>query len=128
LYRSGREVPVTDERYTPFAKPQPPRAARASEPLWTLGKAERVITDRSLLVILDGSKALRKTVRATFGEAALVQRCQVHYADLRIMPMWLTEVRSTVGKFVDSHTLANAEQRLIPEFTWCATKAQRTNG
>jgi len=34
-------------------------------------------TDRSLLVILDGSKALRKAVRATFGEAALVQRCQV---------------------------------------------------
>jgi putative transposase len=35
-------------------------------------------TDRSLLVILDGSKALRKAVRATFGEAALVQRCQAH--------------------------------------------------
>ena len=29
-------------------------------------------------MILDGSKALRKVVRATFGEAALVQRCQVH--------------------------------------------------
>lgn len=35
-------------------------------------------TDRSLLVILDGSKALRKAARATFGDAALVQRCQVH--------------------------------------------------
>ncbi len=35
-------------------------------------------TDRSLLVILDGSKALRKAVRETFGEAALVHRCQVH--------------------------------------------------
>jgi putative transposase len=35
-------------------------------------------TDRSLLVILDGSKALRKAVRATFGDAALIQRCQVH--------------------------------------------------
>jgi putative transposase len=35
-------------------------------------------TNRSLLVILDGSKALRKAVRATFGDAALVQRCQVH--------------------------------------------------
>lgn len=35
-------------------------------------------TDRSLLVILDGSKALHKAVRATFGHAALVQRCQVH--------------------------------------------------
>jgi putative transposase len=35
-------------------------------------------TDRSLLVILDGSKALRKAVRDLFGEIALVQRCQVH--------------------------------------------------
>jgi transposase-like protein len=35
-------------------------------------------TDRSLLVILDGSKALRKAVREAFGEAALVQRCQIH--------------------------------------------------
>ena len=35
-------------------------------------------TDRSLLVILDGSTALRKAVCATFGDAALVQRCQVH--------------------------------------------------
>lgn len=35
-------------------------------------------TARSLLVILDGSKALRKAVRDAFGEAALVQRCQIH--------------------------------------------------
>lgn len=35
-------------------------------------------TDRSVLVILDGSKALHKAVRATFGDAALVQRWQVH--------------------------------------------------
>ena len=35
-------------------------------------------TDRSLLVILDGSKALHKAVRAIFGDAALIQRCQVH--------------------------------------------------
>lgn len=35
-------------------------------------------TDRSVLVILDGSKALRQAVRAIFGDAALVQRCQIH--------------------------------------------------
>jgi putative transposase len=35
-------------------------------------------TDRSLLVILDGALALHKAVRAFFGEAALIQRCQVH--------------------------------------------------
>jgi putative transposase len=51
-------------------------------------------TDRSLLVILDGSKALRKAAHATFGQAALAQRCQIHYADLRIMPTSVTEVPS----------------------------------
>jgi transposase-like protein len=35
-------------------------------------------TDRSLLVILDGSKALHKAVTQTFGSAALLHRCQVH--------------------------------------------------
>lgn len=35
-------------------------------------------TDRQYLFILDGSKALRKAVRKTFGEQAAVQRCQVH--------------------------------------------------
>lgn len=34
--------------------------------------------DRSVLVILDGSQALRKAVDQTFGRAAWVQRCQVH--------------------------------------------------
>jgi hypothetical protein len=45
-------------------------------------------------VILDGSKALRKAVRTAFEEAALVQRCQIHYADLRIMPISMTGARS----------------------------------
>lgn len=35
-------------------------------------------TDRSLLVVLDGSKALAKAVREVFGRAAWIQRCQVH--------------------------------------------------
>jgi len=35
-------------------------------------------TDRSLLVILDGSKALHKAVTQTFETAAWIQRCQVH--------------------------------------------------
>lgn len=35
-------------------------------------------TDRSLLIILDGSKALYKAVTQTFGAAAWIHRCQVH--------------------------------------------------
>ena len=34
--------------------------------------------ERSLLVVVDGSKALPKAVREVFGGRALVQRCQVH--------------------------------------------------
>lgn len=35
-------------------------------------------TDRSVLVVLDGSKALATAVTQTFGPAAWLQRCQVH--------------------------------------------------
>ena len=35
-------------------------------------------TDRSLLIILDGSTALHRAVTNLFGQAALIQRCQVH--------------------------------------------------
>jgi len=35
-------------------------------------------TDRSILVVIDGSKALRKAVSDVFGKKAIVQRCQVH--------------------------------------------------
>lgn len=37
-----------------------------------------VRTDRSLLIIVDGSKALHRAVTHVFGRAALIQRCQVH--------------------------------------------------
>jgi putative transposase len=35
-------------------------------------------TDRTTLVVLDGSKALAKAVREVFGARALIQRCQAH--------------------------------------------------
>jgi hypothetical protein len=38
------------------------------------------------LFIIDGSKALSKAIRRSFGREALIQRCQIHYAELRIMP------------------------------------------
>jgi putative transposase len=52
--------------------------ARVCQDLLANLQSRGLRTDRSLVVILDGSKALRKAVRAIFGEAALVQRCQVH--------------------------------------------------
>jgi len=35
-------------------------------------------TERALLFVIDGSKALRKAIRDVFGGLSLVQRCQVH--------------------------------------------------
>lgn len=52
--------------------------ARVCQDLLANLQSRGLRTDRSLLVILDGSKALRKAVRTIFGEAALVQRCQAH--------------------------------------------------
>ena len=34
-----------------------------------------------LLVVIDGAKALACAVRSVFGELALIQRCQLHYAE-----------------------------------------------
>ena len=42
---------------------------------------------RPMLVGIDGSKALRKAVVDVL-DHPVIQRCQLHYADLRIMPMW----------------------------------------
>jgi putative transposase len=41
-------------------------------------EARGVRTDRAMLFVIDGSKALAKAIRAKFGTRALIQRCQVH--------------------------------------------------
>ena len=41
-------------------------------------EARGVQTDRAMLFVIDGSKALAKAIRVKFGTRALIQRCQVH--------------------------------------------------
>ena len=41
-------------------------------------EARGVRTDRAMLFVIDGSKALAKAIRGKFGARALIQRCQVH--------------------------------------------------
>jgi transposase-like protein len=41
---------------------------------------------RRRLFIIDGSKALSKAIRRTFGRHTPIQRCQIQHADVRIMP------------------------------------------
>jgi transposase-like protein len=40
-----------------------------------------------VLCIIDGGKGIRKALADVFGDRAVIQRCQVHYAEWRIMWM-----------------------------------------
>src|SRR3954452_24410652 len=42
--------------------------------------------EQAILFVIDSATALRKAIRDVFGQHALVQRCQRHYADARVMP------------------------------------------
>jgi hypothetical protein len=42
--------------------------------------------EQGVLVVIDGSKALRAAVNDVLGTRTPVQRCQIHYADSRVMP------------------------------------------
>ena len=52
-------------------------------------------TDRTLLFVIDGAAGLRRAITDVFGSRGVVQRCQVHYADVGIMPM--SVVTPTLG-------------------------------
>lgn len=74
-------------------------------------------TDRSVLVILDGSKALHKAVTQTFGTTALIHRCHVH--KLRNILEHLPEgqrpwVRAVVARAY-KHTDVTAARRLLQD-------------
>ena len=55
-----------------------PRTRPCVRAYWRISRAAACARTASLRVILDGALALHKAVRAVFGEAALIQRCQVH--------------------------------------------------
>ena len=53
-----------------------------------VGLRERSLdVTKPILVVIDGPKALRRAVLDVF-DRPVTGRCQLHYADLRIMPMW----------------------------------------
>ena len=74
-----------------------------------------VRTSRSVLVVLDGSKALRKAVDQAWGAAAWVQRCQVH--KLRnvlsyLPPARQSAVRATMQRAYRSADAGTARRQL----------------
>lgn len=72
--------------------------------------------ERARVVVMDGSKGLRKAVRDTFGGWALIQRCRVHklnnvleHLPRHIRPWFAAKIR----KAWDSDTAQRAEARLL---------------
>jgi transposase-like protein len=67
-------------------------------------------TDRPMLVVLDGSKALAKAVRNVFGERAIVQRCQAHKTR-NVLDQLPDEMRPSVRQALrDAYATADADR------------------
>ncbi len=58
-------------------------------------------TDRAMLFVIDGSKALRKSIRDVFGEGAVVQRCQVHKIR-NVRDHLPEEMKTSVGRTISA--------------------------
>lgn len=69
-------------------------------------------TGRSLLVVIDGSKALAKAVRDVFGKRAVIQRCQVH-KKRNVLEHLPESQRKTVGAIISTaYRCRDAERAL----------------
>ena len=57
-----------------------------------------------ILTLLDGSKGLRKAIEETFGEYALVQRCQWHIRERMFSVTWVEKIRNVIEADYKEHT------------------------
>ncbi len=91
-------------------------------------------SEHSLLVVMDGSQALAKAVRAVFGERALLQRCQVH-KKRNVLDHLPKGMRGSVGAALSQaygtrdpqrarQLLLNLARRLAPEHPGAAASLQ----
>lgn len=72
-------------------------------------------TERSLLVVLDGAKALSKAVREVFGNRALIQRCRVHKernVTEQLPKELIPSVRHTMRQAYQSRDVVRATKQL----------------
>jgi len=67
-------------------------------------------TDRAVLVVIDGGKALAKAVRNVFGTRAIVQRCQAHKAR-NVVEQLPDELRPSVRQAMRDAYAANDADR-----------------
>lgn len=67
-------------------------------------------TDRTTLIVIDGSKALAKAVRDVFGSRALIQRCQAHKTR-NVLEQLPEEARPSVHQALrDAYAAGDAER------------------
>jgi putative transposase len=67
-------------------------------------------TDRTTLVVIDGSKALAKAVRHVFGDRAIVQRCQAHKSR-NVLDQLPDEMKPSIRQAMrDAYAAADADR------------------
>jgi len=81
-------------------------------------------TDRSLLVVIDGSKALSKAVRDVFGKRALIQRCQVH-KKRNVLEHLPERERDSIGAAISSAYRCRDPKRALRLLTDIARRLER---
>lgn len=81
-------------------------------------------TDRSLLVVIDGSKALSKAVRDVFGKRALIQRCQVH-KKRNVLEHLPERERDSIGAAISSAYRCRDPERALQLLTDLARRLER---
>ncbi len=78
-------------------------------------QARGLRTDRAILAVLDGSKALAKSVRTIFGARARIQRCQAHKVRNvvdQLPESMRTSVRQAMRQAYRSKNVKRAKQQL----------------
>jgi transposase-like protein len=81
-------------------------------------------TTRSILVVIDGSKALAKAVRDTFGKRAMIQRCQVH-KKRNVLEHLPERYRSSVGALMSTAYQCRDAKRAMDMLNKIARQIER---
>jgi putative transposase len=83
-------------------------------------------TDRSILVVIDGSKALASSVRDVFGKRALIQRCQVH-KKRNVLDRLPESMRDEIGALISTAYRSSDPQRAMRLLKNIARRLERVH-
>jgi transposase-like protein len=83
-------------------------------------------TDRSMLFVIDGAKALRKAIRDVMGSRGLVQRCQVH-KKRNVLDELPEELRKSIGAALSEAYRSTDVARARRLLQHCATSLQSSH-